>query len=88
MCIRDSVGVLRSAEVRRRIIWVAVAAFAATIGVLTWQALSGQSIVQPAGAVLVAGIAVAVATSIGLLLAVLLPERAAAATKSEYEIVS
>jgi len=81
-------GVLRSVEVRRRILWVAIAGFTATIAVLTWQALSGQSIVRPAGPVLVAGIAVAAATSIGLLLAVLLPQRAAVATKSEYEIVS
>ena len=79
---------LRSGEIRRRVIWVAIAAFVATIGVLTWQALSGQSIVQPAGPVLVAGIAVAGAASIGLVGALLLPVRESASIRSDYEIVS
>lgn len=82
------IGILRSAEVRRRVIWVSVAAFAATVGVLTWQALSGQSIVQPGGAILVTGIGVAVAASIGLLLAVLLPVREPVGSKKHYEIAS
>lgn len=80
--------VLRSPEVRRRVIWVAIAGFTATIGVLTWQALSGQSIVQPAGAVMVAGIAVAVATSIALIVALALPVREPSTSKREYEIAS
>lgn len=82
------IRVLASTEVRRRIIWVAILGFTATIGVLTLQALSGQSIVQPAGLVLVAGIVVAVATSIALVIAVVLPAREAVQVKKEYETVS
>ena len=80
--------VLQSAEVRRRVIWVSLVTFVATIGVLTWQALSAQSIVQPSGAILATGIGVAVAASIGFVLAVALPVREPAPSEIEYEIVS
>jgi len=79
---------LRSAEVRRRVIWVSLVTFVATMAVLTWQALSAQSIVQPSGAILATGIAVAVAASIGFVLAVALPVREPAPSEIEYEIVS
>ena len=82
------VPLLRVAEVRRRLIWVAVAAFTATIGVLTWQALSGQSIVQPSGPILAAGIVVAVAASIGAVVAVVARRRIPVAGKSDYDIAS
>jgi hypothetical protein len=41
------VAVLRSPEVRRDLVGVAVAGFAAVLALLTWQALRGQSIVAP-----------------------------------------
>ena len=46
------VAALRSAAVRHRLVWVVTAAYAATLGLLTWQALRGQSIVQPDAATL------------------------------------
>ena len=79
---------LRSAEVRRRVIWVSLVTFVATMAVLTWQALSAQSIVQPSGAILATGFGVAFAASIGLVLAVALPVREPAPSEIEYEIVS
>ncbi|GLK17709.1 hypothetical protein [Herbiconiux flava] len=48
-------------RVRTRLVVVAVTGYAAGLGVLTAQALAGQSIVQPSGAVLVAGWAVVAA---------------------------
>jgi hypothetical protein len=41
------VAALRSPEVRRDLVGVAVAGFAAVLALLTWQALRGQSIVAP-----------------------------------------
>lgn len=79
---------LRSGVVRLRIVWVAVAAFVATIGTVTLQALSGQSIVQPSGLVLVLGVGIVVVTSIALALAILLPVRAEIPAKSAYDRVS
>lgn len=82
------VSVLRDAKVRRRLVWIAVVTFALTIGTLAWQALAGQSIVQPSGAILVTGVGIAAAASIAVVLAVAVPRRAVVATKSEYEIAS
>jgi multisubunit Na+/H+ antiporter MnhF subunit len=41
------VAVLRSPEVRRGLVGVAAAGFAAVLALLTWQALRGQSVVAP-----------------------------------------
>ena len=54
--------IVASALVRARLIVIAIVAYAGTIAVLTWQALSGQSIVRPEGGVLVAGVTLAVAS--------------------------
>lgn len=51
---------LRDVGVRSRLVLIAAIAYAATIAVLTWQALRGQSIVQPDAATLTAGAAIAV----------------------------
>jgi len=56
------IGVLRHARVRLNLVAIAIAAYAATIVLLTVQALSAQSIVRPEGGVLVAGVAIAVAS--------------------------
>lgn len=62
---------LLNAEVRRQVIWLAVAVYALALVLLTWQALIGQSIVQPGGAVLVSGLALAgAAVAAALLIAV------------------
>ena len=62
---------LRSVAVRHGLVWVITVAYVATLAVLTWQALRGQSIVRPdaltlaaagviaAGAVLAAGVVLA-----------------------------
>jgi hypothetical protein len=60
------VPVLRDEGVRERLVWVLSLAFAAALAVVTWQAVSGQSIVRPAGAVLVAGLATAGATLLAI----------------------
>lgn len=57
---------LRDARVRFRLVAIAVVTYVATLAVLTWQALSGQSIVHPAGAVLVVGTALAAAVLIAI----------------------
>lgn len=51
---------LRDVGVRLRLVLIAAIAYAATIAVLTCQALRGQSIVQPDAATLTAGAAIAV----------------------------
>ena len=61
------VPLLANGRVRARLVVVAIVAFGATLGVLTWQALSAQSIVSPSGPILVAGIAVTVATVVSAL---------------------
>lgn len=57
------VRVLREVATRRRLVLVGTLAYAATVAVLTGQALAGQPVTQPAGAVLVAGTATAVLTA-------------------------
>jgi hypothetical protein len=42
-------------------VWIAVVVYALALGILTWQAVAGQSIVMPSGPVLVAGVALAAA---------------------------
>jgi hypothetical protein len=56
------VAVLRDPRVRWRLTAIATVAFAATLGILTWQALAGQSVIAPAGPILIAGLVTAVAT--------------------------
>jgi hypothetical protein len=46
---------------RVRLVWVAIATYVATLGVLTWQALSAQSIVHPGGAILLTAVVVTIA---------------------------
>ena len=66
---------LTSAQVRLRLVRVAVVAYAATVAVLTWQSLAGQSIVSPAGPILAAGLTVAAATVVSVITSVLVPDR-------------
>lgn len=50
-----------TASVRLQLVRVAVPTFAATLALLTWQALAGQSVVKPGGAILWVGVLIAVA---------------------------
>lgn len=63
---------LRSVAVRHGLVWVITVAYAATLGLLTWQALRGQSIVQPDALALAAAgvIAGGSAVAAGVILAV------------------
>lgn len=61
-----------NASLRLRLVCIAVPAYAATLAVLTWQALAGQSVVQPSGAILWVGVLVAVA-AVGAVAATVLP---------------
>ncbi|TBN56067.1 hypothetical protein EYE40_00885 [Glaciihabitans arcticus] len=70
---------LADGRVRARLVLVAIVSFSSTLAVLTWQALSGQSIVQPSGAVLVAGVAVAVASLVAAIAVLFAPTRSAPA---------
>ena len=63
---------LLTASLRLRLVRVAVPTYAATIVVLTWQALAGQSVVQPSGAILWVAVLVAVA-AVGTVAVSLLP---------------
>jgi hypothetical protein len=56
------IRLLADDRVRTRLVIVAAGAFAATLAVLTVQALGGQSIVRPEGGILVAGWSIAAAT--------------------------
>lgn len=54
------VAILRSVAVRYRLVAIISATYVAVLAVLTWQALRGQSIVQPDAATLAAALAIAV----------------------------
>lgn len=58
------VPVLRDVRVRTGLVWVAAAAYAGFVGLVTWQALRGESIVAPGPETLTAGLALAVAALI------------------------
>jgi hypothetical protein len=55
---------LQSERTRYRLLLVAVAAYAGVLAVLTIQALLGQSIVQPTGGILIAEVALLLATAV------------------------
>ncbi|MBF6336310.1 hypothetical protein IU450_10480 [Nocardia abscessus] len=61
---------LRSAAVRRRLVVIAAATYAALLAVLTWQALRGQSVVHPDAATLLAFAAVALGAAVSTAAAV------------------
>ena len=63
----------RSEAVRFRLAAVATATYAVVLVLVTVQSLAGQSIVQPSGAILAAGIVVAAAAVIAAVLAVVVP---------------
>lgn len=65
---------LARVQTRVRLVSVAIVTYLATLAVLTWQALSAQSIVHPAGPILLAGIGIA-AGSIAAALVVLVSAR-------------
>jgi len=71
------IHVLRDVTVRFRLVLVAVTTYAAALAVLTWQALRGQSIVQPDAATLTVGVAIAVLAVAAALAVVLRRERRA-----------
>jgi hypothetical protein len=53
---------LADARTRFRVLLILALAYAGAIALVTWQALAGQSIVAPAGPILAAGVALAIAT--------------------------
>ncbi|MCU1438490.1 MAG: hypothetical protein JWP66_1577 [Naasia sp.] len=61
-------------RLRFSLIALATASYAAIVGLATWQALAGQSVVRPEGVILLTGLGAAVAA---ILLAVALVLRAA-----------
>ena len=68
------VAVLRSVDVRYRLVAIISATYVAVLAVLTWQALRGQSIVQPDAATLAAALAIA-ALALAAIAAVVLQGR-------------
>lgn len=62
------VAALADVAVRRRIVWVGAASYLALIGLVTWQALRGQSIAQPDSLTLGVGASLAAATVAALAL--------------------
>lgn len=67
--------VLRGVRVRFRLVLIGSTAFAAMLGVLTWQALSGESIVHPSGPVLAAGAVVAIGAAAAVAAVVVVEHR-------------
>ncbi|MEY2849193.1 MAG: hypothetical protein RI885_1860 [Actinomycetota bacterium] len=61
------VAVLRSVAVRTGLVWTGAAGYLAVVGLVTWQALRGQSIVQPDVATLVSGAALVLAMAVSTL---------------------
>ncbi len=72
---------LADGVLRLRLVMIAAATYTAVIALATWQALSGQSIVRPEGAVLVAGVGVAVVAVAAVITAVRVSTRRSAATR-------
>ena len=70
--------VLRDPRRRLRLVVVAVVSYAATLAVITAQALSGQSIVAPSGGILVAGTVVAVLAVASVIVVLVAPVTRAA----------
>ncbi|MCU1569735.1 MAG: putative rane protein [Naasia sp.] len=82
------IPLLSDPALRLRLVAVLTVTYAATVAVVTWQALSGQSIVSPAGAVLLAGSAIGLACGVSiaaLLGTALLSRRRAAAARPPVE---
>lgn len=71
------VAVLRDERTRARLVAVVAATYAAVLATLTWQALLGQSVVAPAGPVLVAGIAIPIAAVLAVVIVLLAGRRSA-----------
>ena len=73
-----------TASVRLQLVRIAVPTFAAMLVVLTWQALSGQSVVRPEGAVLWVGVLIAVAAleAVAFTLVPLVRSRAASPSRA------
>lgn len=69
------IALLRSVDVRARLVWVAAGAYGALVGLVTWQALRGQSIVQPDGATLAVGTAIALASLLAAAVVIALAAR-------------
>jgi hypothetical protein len=63
------VPTLRQSGLRLALVWIAAGAYAATLALVTAQALRGQSIVQPDGATLAAAIAIGAAAAAALAVA-------------------
>lgn len=57
-------GVLADAAVRARLMWIAAAGYAAVVALVTWQALRGQSIVQPDAPTMLALAAIVLAVGV------------------------
>jgi hypothetical protein len=61
--------------IRFRLVGIAAVTYLAVVGLTTWQALIGQSIVQPSGLILTAGAGVAVAAAVAVVVALVTPSR-------------
>ena len=70
------VALLRDARTRARLVVVVAGTYLATMAVLTWQALLGQSIIAPAGPVLLAGVAIPVVAVASVVAVLVLGRRA------------
>jgi hypothetical protein len=66
---------LADAGIRYRLVAIAAVAYLGVVGLVTWQALIGQSIVQPSGAILTAGVGLAVAMAVAIVITLLTPSR-------------
>lgn len=64
------VPLLRSLRVRFGLILTASAGYAATLGLLTWQALRGQSLIQPDRATVTAAVAIVTGVVVGAMISV------------------
>jgi hypothetical protein len=80
------VPVLRIPRVRFRLVLIGTLAFAAMLGIITWQALIGEPIVRPSAPILLAGIATAVGTAAAAGAVLAVGARAAQATDDRQNV--
>ncbi|MET0976862.1 MAG: hypothetical protein ABWX82_14475 [Leifsonia sp.] len=74
---------LRDVRVRTGLVWTTFVVYAAAVALVTWQALRGQSIVQPDGATMLAGAAVLGVGVLGVAVSLTLPRRGGVAASTD-----
>ncbi|MEG9248563.1 hypothetical protein V6S67_10760 [Arthrobacter sp. Soc17.1.1.1] len=76
---------LRDVRLRVRLVWISAVSYLGLVVIVTWQALRGQSIVNPDGPTLAAGASLAVAATVAVLVVIARGARRGTAVPAERE---